>query len=404
MKRGPNWKWWVSALLLSATMINYMDRQTLANLSVRVTKALGLTEEQYGTLELGFGWAFAAGSFVFGWLADQLALRWLYPSILLGWSLAGILTGLVSDYPELLMCRILLGFFEAGHWPCALKTVQRVMLKQDRHFGNSLLQSGAAIGAIVTPPIILAILALFDRGDERAWSIPFIVIGLAGTTWIVGWFLLIGPQDLVATEEKSRTESGWAIAIDRRVWALLVMVITINTTWQILRAWLPKYLQQGRGYSEATSLWFNSAFYIVADIGCILSGAIALRLAKRGYSQHSSSVWVYGGCAGITALAVLLGFVPNGVFLFGLLLIIGAGALGLFPCYYTFCQEISETHLGKMSGIVAGIGWIVSSPMQKLYGRHIDATQSFEWGLALAGLMPSIGLLALLLLWRRNQK
>lgn len=404
MRHSPNWKWWVSALLLSATMINYMDRQTLANLSVRVTLALGLTEEQYGTLELGFGWAFAAGSFAFGWLADQLALRWLYPSILLGWSIAGILTGLVGDYQELLMCRILLGFFEAGHWPCALKTVQRVMLKQDRHFGNSLLQSGAAIGAIVTPPIILAILAWFDRGDGRAWSIPFIVIGLAGTTWIVGWFLLIGPQDLVANEEKSRTESGWSIALDRRVWVLLVMVITINTTWQILRAWLPKYLQQGRGYSEATSLWFNSAFYIVADIGCILSGAIALRLAKRGYSQHASSVWVYGGCAGITALTLLLGSVPNGAFLFGLLLIIGAGALGLFPCYYTFCQEISETHLGKMSGIIAGIGWIISSPMQKLYGRQIDATQSFEWGMALAGLMPSIGLLALLLLWLRNSK
>ena len=32
-------------------MINYLDRQTLANLSVRITKALSLSEEQYGNLE-----------------------------------------------------------------------------------------------------------------------------------------------------------------------------------------------------------------------------------------------------------------------------------------------------------------------------------------------------------------
>src|SRR4051794_16199665 len=63
-----SWKWWVTGLLLLATTINYMDRVTLANASVRITQELGLTDEQYGNLELGFGWAFAAGSLVFGFL------------------------------------------------------------------------------------------------------------------------------------------------------------------------------------------------------------------------------------------------------------------------------------------------------------------------------------------------
>ena len=59
------WQWWVSGLLLLATMLNYMDRQTLANLSVRITDELSLSQERYGDLELAFGWAFAAGSLVF---------------------------------------------------------------------------------------------------------------------------------------------------------------------------------------------------------------------------------------------------------------------------------------------------------------------------------------------------
>ena len=87
------WQWWVSRLLLLATMLNYMDRQTLANLSVRITDELSLSQERYGDLELAFGWAFAAGSLAFGILADKLPVRWLYPAVVIGWSAVGVLTG-----------------------------------------------------------------------------------------------------------------------------------------------------------------------------------------------------------------------------------------------------------------------------------------------------------------------
>ena len=55
MHRSRSWAWWVSGLLLLATMLNYMDRQTLANLSVRITDEMSLNQEQYGDLELVFG-------------------------------------------------------------------------------------------------------------------------------------------------------------------------------------------------------------------------------------------------------------------------------------------------------------------------------------------------------------
>jgi ACS family hexuronate transporter-like MFS transporter len=55
-----------------------MDRQTLANASVRITKEFQLTQAQYGNIEAVFAYAFAAGSIVFGWLADRFSVRWLY--------------------------------------------------------------------------------------------------------------------------------------------------------------------------------------------------------------------------------------------------------------------------------------------------------------------------------------
>src|SRR5437764_11554365 len=89
--RASAWKWWVCGLLLLATTINYMDRQTLANAAVRISEEFRLSKEQYGSLEVAFGWAFAMGSLVFGFIADRVSIRWLYPALLIGWSLMGFL-------------------------------------------------------------------------------------------------------------------------------------------------------------------------------------------------------------------------------------------------------------------------------------------------------------------------
>ena len=131
-RASASWKWWVSGLLLLATMINYMDRQTLANLAVRITDEFGLSQEEYGNIEFAFGWGFAVGSLVFGILADRFSVRVLYPAVLLGWSATGFITGLSGGYTGLLACRAVLGFFEAGHWPCALRTTQSVLSADDR--------------------------------------------------------------------------------------------------------------------------------------------------------------------------------------------------------------------------------------------------------------------------------
>ena len=67
--RPPSWKWIIAGLLLLATTINYLDRQTLSTLSKRIIADFQLDKEQYGDLEMAFGLAFAAGCFSYfaGW-------------------------------------------------------------------------------------------------------------------------------------------------------------------------------------------------------------------------------------------------------------------------------------------------------------------------------------------------
>ncbi len=217
----------------------------------------------------------------------------------------------------------------------------------------------------------------------------------------------IGPGragDCKSPAQGSGAEASFlAVFSDRRFWALVVVVAAINVCWQIVRAWLPKFLIEGKGYLEADALRFNSLYYVATDMGCLAAGALALWLVKRGWEVHRSRLTVFGVCALLTSLTALAAHLPRGWALLGLLLVVAAASLGLFPCYYSFSQELSTKHQGKVTGILGTVAWAVSSPCQKFFGRLADQTGSFNEGIALAGLTPLIGYVALLLLWKEPE-
>lgn len=397
--RSSSWRWWVCGLLLLASMINYMDRQTLANAAVRITKQFTLSQEQYGNLEFGFGWAFAVGSVVFGFMVDRISVRWVYPAVLFLWSAIGFLTGLVRNYDELLICRIALGFFEAGHWPCAIKTTQRLLDAKDRSMGNGLLQSGASIGAILTPLIMRVLLT--DQLDS--WRFAFQVVGAIGLLWVPFWLWLVRATDLkpVVADDAA---TAWTDLLTRRMFVVLVVVALINTTWQIYRAWLTKFLIEGRNYVEGSALNFNSLFFIASDVGCIGAGALALWLAGKGTSVFRSRMVVFFACALICASSLLIPLLPKGWLLLCVLLLVAAGSLGVFPIYHAFTQDISAHHQGKVTGFAGVAAWAFSPPAQKFFGRIVDKTGSFDAGLALAGCLPLIAFAVLLVFWNEKSK
>lgn len=426
--RPPAWKWSVCAVLLLATMLNYMDRQTLSQTAKRISLELGTSNEQYGTLEFVFGIAFALGGIVTGALVDSIPVRWMYPAVVLGWSLAGFataysfrvgawlaelwhaLSGSAISFPGLsrepaqaylglLVCRAALGFFEAGQWPCALVTTQRLLDRQERTFGNSLLQSGASLGAILTPLVVQRLVT----DEPGSWCGPFAVIGAIGALWIVPWLVLIGPRDLARPESRGLQEpqpdGSSAGLFVRRALVLVSIVVTINLTWHYFRAWLPKYLGEFAGYEEATVNYFTSAYYIATDAGCLAVGFATRWLARRGWDAHRARLATFGGCALLTALSIVAARLPHGPWLLAVLLIIGFGSLGLFPIYYSLSQELSARDQGKITGILGAVTWLSTAVMHKWAGAVIDRTHSHAPIMTAVGLLPLIGFAALVLFW-----
>jgi len=403
-EHAKSWRWMVCGLLLLATMLNYMDRQTLSQSATDIGNELALRNEDYGALEQAFGLAFAAGGIILGFVADRVSLRWLYPAVLLAWSASGFATGWAKSYEDLMVCRVLLGFFEAGQWPCALAASQRLLTRSDRALGNSLIQSGASIGAVITPLVVQAMVS----DVPGSWRGPFRVIGVLGAVWTLGWLTLIRRGDLNRAEADSPdfpevTTTTQAMFV-RRFLVLAVVVVAINLCWHFYRAWLPKMLREQYGYSREFVNYFTSAFYIATDVGCLGAGFAVKWLSGIGSSVHRAKVVIFLFCALLTALGSAISLMPSGSAMLALLLLIAAGSLGLFPIYYSLTQELSARHQGKVTGALGCIAWLSSALMHRQVGRWVDRTGSYETVLCVTGLLPLVALIVLVTLWNSPRR
>jgi len=219
-----------------------------------------------------------------------------------------------------------------------------------------------------------------------------------------------------------------------------LMIICINTMWQVVRAWLPLIMQENYGFSERQTLIFNSLWYIATDLGCFGSGLLALTMARKGWSVKSSRLLplllgvsffasimavpflnnslrapavatpAAANSAGPNALtwgqeaAAFLNLQPRQFGMLAILLASGAGALAIFPIYYSFAQDVSPMHQGKVTSISATGGWLASSYAQPWFGWLKDQTGNYDIGLFLISFLPVFPLVALYFFWPDDRK
>ncbi len=196
------WAWGLCWLMFASTVLNYMDRQTVSLLREPICQAFGITAD------VDFGWILAAFYLTYalfqvpaGYLVDRWDLRWSYAAAVAWWSLAAVATALVPSLGLLIVCRVLLGVGESFNWPCALRVTSRILPPSDRSLGNGIFNSGAALGAVVTPTAVTLLTAAFG------WRSSFAVIGSAGFVWVAVWLLLVRGENRRLLARQDRKES-----------------------------------------------------------------------------------------------------------------------------------------------------------------------------------------------------
>ncbi|MCX7826829.1 MAG: MFS transporter, partial [Verrucomicrobiae bacterium] len=116
-------RWLMIAFAFLATVINYLDRQTLSVVAPLLTEKFQMSAEAYGLVLSAFMLAYTVMNGVSGPLIDRLGTRLGYAVCMAWWSTAGALHALAVGPWSLGVFRFLLGVGEAGNWPAAVKVV-----------------------------------------------------------------------------------------------------------------------------------------------------------------------------------------------------------------------------------------------------------------------------------------
>ena len=396
----PSWKWGIVVMLLLATVVNYMDRQTIGSVASFIKKDFQLKEEGYGSLEAWFGYSYAVFLIVSGFLADKWDLRWLYAGALLVWSAAGFATGYVTTLLELQLCRAVLGAGEAFNWPVAVGVVRRLFPRDSQVFANSVFNSGVTFGAVFTPLLVIGMVG----PDGHGWRILFKVVGFAGLVVVVLW--LWATRGVRATEmsRPSRQELVTAPAVPfravfsmRTFWITMAVGVAANLTWALYRVWLPRHLVVDLKFTDKQLQGLLIAFYLTADLGGIAIGFLSRRLVRRGHSVERARKIVVCLSALICLVATPLVAQPGRAIMVPLYCLVGAGIMGMFAMFYSLVQDIVPGHTAKCLGTIGATVWLISSKVHPMVGRYADthapAMGKFAPMLRAAGALPLLAAL-----------
>jgi ACS family hexuronate transporter-like MFS transporter len=349
-----NLRWLIIGLVFLATLINYIDRLTVSVLAPLITKDLNLTNTEFGGIATWFLFAYTISQSLSGKLYDRVGIKRGFSISIVVWSLAAMAHRFATGIGNLSAFRFVLGLGEAGNWPGAAKTVAVWFPARQRALGMAIFNSGAAIGSIVAPPLIVGLTAYFGH-----WQQTFVVTGVLGFLWLGLWWLvydtpekhkwLTAAEYAVITEDEvepgsrkrsadlsgsssslpaaePETRVGWfSLLRYRQTWAIVIGRFLVDPVWWLYITWLPLYLSNVHGFDLKQIGLFAWVPYVAADAGSLFGGWLSGFLIGRGWSVNKARKAVIVFAAALMPAGIIAAFTPDamiclaliGVVLFG---------------------------------------------------------------------------------------
>ena len=378
-------------LLCSLTTLTYLDRICISLVGVRLKTDLHLNNEQFGWVVAAFALAYALFEIPSGMLGDRIGPRKIFIRIVLLWSLFTALTGMVNGLIALIIVRFLFGVGESGVYPNSMLVVSRWFPLHETGKALSWVGIGSQIGSAIAPLIIVPIAALYG------WRMPFFVIGSIGLVWAwicYGWF-----QDFpalkknISAKEKQLIESScrhdnrqklvhWKLIFrNSTLWPLMGMYFCIQWANYFFVAWMPVYLQEGRGFSENSMKKITSLLFVVGITGFLTGGAAGdWFLKNKGLRKGRRLTGMLG--LGVCGFFLLMAAISTNDFVTVAGLIGGnfSFAFGVMVSY-AVCADIGRNNAGTVTGAMNFCGQMGAFFLAITFGKIVQVTHHFEFAL-----------------------
>jgi MFS transporter, ACS family, D-galactonate transporter len=403
-------RWLVVFFCFLAIAVNYIDRANLAVAAPHIMKELDIGPAGMGLLLSGFFWTYAVMQLPFGWFVDRVGARLALPLAVGWWSVFTAATAVANGFAAVFGCRLMLGVGEAGAYPSCAKLVSQWFECEERALATSIFDSGSRVGSALSLPIVAAIIAAWG------WKASFVITGVLGLVWIVGWVAIYREPAANAAFARARPPAGAAAAVEtnaastlrwttlfryRTVWGMMLGFFCLNFVIYFFITWFPSYLVEARGFSLKSLGTLGTLPAIASIPGGWLGGWLSDTLVRRGWSLTAARKTCIVGGMLLSSVITLTGVVP-GVYEMLALFAVAYGSLAAAAAsIWSLPADVAPTpqHVASLAGIQNFASNLAGIALTTFTGVMLQLTRgSFTIPLVVAGGFCVLGAVSYLLL------
>jgi len=383
-------RYWVIVFAVALAVVTYIDRVLISQAAPEITRDLGLTREQMGSVFSAFALAYALFEIPGGYLGDRMGPRRVLMRIVIWWSFFTAATGWAWNFVSMLITRFMFGAGEAGCFPNLTKSFTTWLPPEERVRAQGILWMSARWGGAFTPPLAAAVMNLIS------WRHAFELFGALGVVWAILFFIWyrdnprdnksVNPAELRMIEENQHLSSHGSIpwrkfVRSKQVWLLCGQYFCLSYGWYFYITWLPTYLREARHLTMTNGAMLAVLPLFLGGCGSFFCGMVYPAVNRwTGDVGKSRRVMACLGFAGATGFLILSSYLQDATWA---MVAMGMASFSndlVMPGAWAACMDVGGKYAGTLSGTMNMMGNLAGYVSPKAIA-YILSNSNDNWNL-----------------------
>jgi sugar phosphate permease len=401
-----NFRWVVVALLFFITIINYVDRASIAYAIDNIAAEFHFSQNKIGLILGAFGIGYAFTTILGGIVADHFGAKKTFIWAAVSWSLATALMGASNGFIIIFIARILLGLAEGPNFPAMTRAISDWLPEAERNRSLSYALISVPLALAIGGPIVSQLILFFS------WRGAYFALTAIAFLWLPVWILLfrdkpkdsahVNAQELAYIEHdasiKTQLEHG------KNPWRVLLLNKTLlANNWSFFvfgfylfffMTWLPNYLSMTYHFNLKKIGIYTIFPWLLAAIMMWAMGIVCDRIFKKTKDLRLSRSYPILLSQLLSAACVIpIIFIKDIEFAIIFISLAVGFAMSANASFYAVNLDVAKARVGTALGIMDAIFALSGFCAPTITGLIVSYAGHFEavfWLLAALGLSSTV--------------